>query len=231
MRRAWSARCSTTSAASTSRASTPSPASAARRTRTSTATASIRPGRPGVLRHPAQPPRLPHLLLPLLRGRQGLAGDARRLHALPGVHGRRHRDRPARAPPRPTSCRCGRRPQEFGFPDEEAAFALQYGHGVGLSHLGEADLQPPGLPRPPGDPGGGDGVRARDLLAGRRRLVGGPDRGGGRRHRRRVRGDHQVPGRGPAGRGAALLDGRRVAADDLRESQSHLNTPAGRGER
>ena len=23
--------------------------------------------------------------------------------------------------------------QEFGFPDEEAAFALQYGHGVGLS--------------------------------------------------------------------------------------------------
>jgi Xaa-Pro aminopeptidase len=24
-------------------------------------------------------------------------------------------------------------PQEFGFPDEEAAFALQYGHGVGLS--------------------------------------------------------------------------------------------------
>ena len=25
------------------------------------------------------------------------------------------------------------RAQEFGFPDEEAAFALQYGHGVGLS--------------------------------------------------------------------------------------------------
>ena len=26
-----------------------------------------------------------------------------------------------------------RRREEFGFPDEEAAFALQYGHGVGLS--------------------------------------------------------------------------------------------------
>ena len=25
------------------------------------------------------------------------------------------------------------RAEEFGFPDEEAAFALQYGHGVGLS--------------------------------------------------------------------------------------------------
>jgi Xaa-Pro aminopeptidase len=26
------------------------------------------------------------------------------------------------------------RAQEFGFPDEEAAFALQFGHGLGLSH-------------------------------------------------------------------------------------------------
>ena len=26
-----------------------------------------------------------------------------------------------------------RRAEEFGFPDEEAAFALQFGHGVGLS--------------------------------------------------------------------------------------------------
>ena len=38
---------------------------------------------------------------------------------------------PAR--PRPTSSRCGRRASEFGFPDETAAFGLQYGHGVGLS--------------------------------------------------------------------------------------------------
>ena len=39
----------------------------------------------------------------------------------------------ARAPPRPTSCRCGRRRRSSGSPNEEAAFALQYGHGVGLA--------------------------------------------------------------------------------------------------
>ena len=39
----------------------------------------------------------------------------------------------ARARPPPTSCRCGPGREEFGFADEEAAFALQYGHGVGLS--------------------------------------------------------------------------------------------------
>ena len=90
-------------------------------------------GRPGVLRHPAQPPRLPHLLLPLLRGRQRVARDARRVHPLPRVHGPRDRAGAAPAPPPPTSSRCGRRAEEFGFADEEAAFALQYGHGVGLS--------------------------------------------------------------------------------------------------
>jgi len=31
------------------------------------------------------------------------------------------------------SRRCGRRRKKFGFPDEEAAFALQYGHGIGLA--------------------------------------------------------------------------------------------------
>ena len=106
--------------------------------------------------------------------------------------------------------------QEFGFPDEEAAFALQYGHGVGPVDLGEADLQPAGLARPPGGARGGHGLRAGDLLARRRRLVGRADRGGGRGHRRRVRGDHQVPGRGPPGRRPALLDRRRVAAHGAR---------------
>ena len=37
--------------------------------------------------------------------------------------------------------------EEFGFANEEAAFALQYGHGVGLVDLGETDLQPSSLPR------------------------------------------------------------------------------------
>ena len=53
------------------------------------------------------------------------------------VRCREYMDRRSRwsspAPRPPTSCRCGPAREEFGFPDEEAAFALQYGHGVGLS--------------------------------------------------------------------------------------------------
>ena len=83
--------------------------------------------------------------------------------------------------------------------------------------LGEADLQPPGLPRPSRDAGGGHGVRAGDLLAGLRRLVGGQDRGGSRRDRRRLRGDHQVPRRGAARRRPQVLDRRRRARHAPRE--------------
>jgi len=39
--------------------------------------------------------------------------------------------------------RCARvwpKAEEFGFANEEAAFALQYGHGVGLSILGKANF-------------------------------------------------------------------------------------------
>ena len=61
--------------------------------------------------------------------------------------------------------------EEFGFPDEEAAFALQYGHGVGLSIWEKPIFSPAGVPRSPGDAGGGHGVRAGDLLASGRRLV------------------------------------------------------------
>ena len=39
----------------------------------------------------------------------------------------------ARGDHRPMWSRSGRKAEEFGFPDEEAAFALQFGHGVGLS--------------------------------------------------------------------------------------------------
>ena len=92
----------------------------------------LRPGRPGLLRHPPLLHGLPHLLLPHVRGRQRLAGAGRRLQALPRLPRRRDRDDPPRR-----HHRRGRsvwpRAQEFGFPDEEAAFALQFGHGVGLS--------------------------------------------------------------------------------------------------
>ncbi len=102
--------------------------------------------------------------------------------------------------------------EEFGFPDEEAAFALQYGHGVGLSiwekpifsRLVSID-HPEALDR-------GDVLRARDLLAVGRWHRRRSDRGGDRRHRDRLRGRHQVPGRGSAGRRPALLQRERPAA-------------------
>ncbi len=51
---------------------------------------------------------------------------------------------------------------------------------------------------------GRDGVRARDLLPGLRRPLRRPDRGGGRRHARRARGDHALPRAGPARGGQDL---------------------------
>ena len=77
--------------------------------------------------------------------------------------------------------------------------------------LGEAGLQPPCLLRPSRGDRGRNGVRARDLLAGDRRLVGGADRGAARRHRRRLRGDHPVPGRGAPRRGPEAVHRRRPA--------------------
>ncbi len=83
--------------------------------------------------------------------------------------------------------------------------------------LGEADLQPAGVAGPSGAARGGHGVRAGDLLAGQRRLVGGPDRRGGGGYRGRLRGHHQVPGRGAAGGRAQVLDRRRRAGHAARK--------------
>ena len=72
-------------------------------------------------------------------------------------------------------------------------------------HLGEADLQPAGVARPPrGDPGG-DGVRAGDVLARLRRLVGGAHRGAAGGHRGWLRDHHPLPRGGPGHRGQAVL--------------------------
>ena len=98
---------------------------------------------------------------------------------------------------------------DFGFPDEMAAFALQYGHGVGLSiwekpifsrlvSLDHPEVLEEGMvfaletywPA-------SDGWSAR------------ADRGRGGGHGRRLRGHHEVPGRGAAGRRPQVLDRRR----------------------
>ena len=97
-------------------------------------------------------------------------GDARRLHPLPRVHGRRHRDRAARR---------HHRRRGPAVADRAGVRVPRRGGGVRPAvrprrrplHLGEADLQPAGLARPPRGARGGHGLRARDLLAGRRRLV------------------------------------------------------------
>ena len=91
------------------------------------------PGRPRLLRHPPELHGLPHVLLPHVRGVERLARARRRLQALPLLPRRRDRADPARARRPARSSRSGRKAEEFGFPDEEAAFALQFGHGVGLS--------------------------------------------------------------------------------------------------
>ncbi len=87
--------------------------------------------RPGVLRHHPLLQRLPHLLLPHLRGRQLDAGAARRVHPRPRVDGPWHRRHQGRR-----RHRRGRRvaPQgrEFGFGSEMEAFGLQFAHGLGL---------------------------------------------------------------------------------------------------
>jgi hypothetical protein len=95
--------------------------------------------------------------------------------------------------------------QEFGFPNEELAFALQYGHGIGLniwekpifSRLVSFD-HPEVIEE-------GHGLRPRDVLARQRRLVGGPHRRGGRGHRGRLRDHLALPRRGADGHGPALL--------------------------
>ena len=173
------------------------------------------PRRPGVLRHPAQLQRLPHVLLPHVPGRQRLAGAARRLQDLPRVH------------------RPGDRPGQARRDDRRHLRRVAGGHRVRLRRrdgrlrpavrprrrpvdLGAADLQPDDLVRPPRGARGGDGLRPGDLLAGRRRLVGVAHRGGGRRHRRRLRGDHPLPRRGTARLRHPLLDDRRAAANPAR---------------
>ena len=55
----------------------------------------------------------------------------------------------ARGPRLPTSCLFGPKLSEFGFPDEEAAFALQYGHGVGLSIWEKPIFSETGFAGPP----------------------------------------------------------------------------------
>ena len=74
-----------------------------------------------------------HLLLPHVRDRLGVARTRRRLQAVPRLPGCVDRADSARAGSRRRSSSVWPKAQEFGFPNEEAAFALQMGHGIGLA--------------------------------------------------------------------------------------------------
>ena len=131
-RRRSSPRCSTSWARSTSRASTRSPANAAARTRTCSPTACCGPGDP--------------VYYDILHSYMGYRtcyyrcfaiGSAS--HALIDAY-KRCRDyldaaielvRPGRTTAEIAAV--WPKAQEFGFPNEEAAFALQMGHGIGLA--------------------------------------------------------------------------------------------------
>ena len=129
--------------------------------------------RPGLLRHPAQLQRLPHLLLPHLRRRQRLPGAGRRLQTLPLLPRRRHQPDPARRHHRRSRRSLAQSPR-LRLPQRRSRLRAPIRARRRAGHLGETDHQPARLARPPrGDPGG-HGLRPRNLLARHRRLVSRP---------------------------------------------------------
>ena len=170
VRRASSTRCSTTWARSTSRASTRSPASAARPHPHVFTDRALRPGDPAYF--------------DILHSYMGYRTCYYRTFAVGSASPalvdayKRCRDYldAAIALIRPGATtgevvEVWPEAQEFGFPDEEAAFALQYGHGVGLSIWEKPIFSRLVSLDHPEEIRGGHGLRAGDLLAGVRRLV------------------------------------------------------------
>ena len=102
--------------------------------------------------------------------------------------------------------------QEFGFPDEEAAFALQFGHGVGLSIWEKPVFSRLVSLDHPEEIKEGMVFALETFWPASRRLERGAHRGAARRDRGRLRGDHALPRRGPGHRRQAVLHGRRHAA-------------------
>ena len=155
-----------------------------------------------------------------------LAGPGRRVQALPRHPRPGDRDDPAGCDDRRGRVESGPRPQEFGFPDEEAAFALQYGHGVGLSIWEKPIFSRLVSFDYPETIEEGMVFALETFWPAYGRLVGGADRGAARRHRGRLRGDHALPGRGAAGRrrGSQYTVGGHAARRSARR-QSNLNNP------
>ena len=93
------------------------------------------------------------------------AGAARRVHTrrASGSTPRSTLVQAGRRPPT-RSRGSGRRPTEFGFASEMAAFGLQFGHGLGLALHERPIISPAELARAPDGAARGHGLRAGDLL-------------------------------------------------------------------
>ena len=116
--------------------------------------------------------------------------------------------------------------KELGFPDEQSCFGLQFGHGLGVG-LYEApmisrvhSLENPITIEP------GMVFALETYCAATRRRVGRPHRGGGRGHRDRLPGDHEVPGR-RAARLRQDVRARRRPAGPQRRRGPGLNRSEG----
>ena len=134
--RTTASRRSTTSstrwAPSSSRASTPSRASAAARTRTTSPTACCAPAIPST----STSSRATRATARATTGRSPSAARRARSSTPTSAAGTTSTSRSTPCGPGVTTADIARlwpKAEEFGFPNEEAAFALQYGHGVGLA--------------------------------------------------------------------------------------------------
>ena len=107
--------------------------------------------------------------------------------------GHRRGSSPASAPTR--SPRVLPKADEFGFEQRDGRLRPAVRPRPRARPARAADHLPAQLHEGAGRAPGRHGVRAGDLLPGQRRVLGGPDRGGGRRHRRRPAHPHAVPGR------------------------------------
>ena len=93
---------------------------------------------------------------------------------------------------------------EFGFADEMAAFGLQFGHGLGLALHERPIISRLNSLEHPIELQAGMVFALETYCPADDGLLGGPDRGGGRRHERWAPAPDAVPGRG-TGRDESLL--------------------------
>ena len=194
-------RCSTRWDRTTSKRSTRSPASAAIRIRTISPIAS---SGPAIRRSSTSctASGLPHLLLPHLQCRPRHAVAAGRLQAGPRV------DRRAIELIKPgvttdEVAACGRRRRSSAFPTKFQRSACSSVTGSACDCM-SGRSSAACLDRPSDGDQGRHGVRAGDLLPGKRRLFGGAHRGRGRRHRQGLHVIYAVSGGGVADRGEVL---------------------------